>query len=190
VAAPLEVYAPPPELAASGGMAETFMAPMQEAALAATTLNPPRPSGPLTRGMGRLGQAAYEGKLMPQVGGLKGMAGVAALGLGAGAVNDPEAALQVARHPLESAYNLGSAGVNAVVNPQQSWVPDFTQGMTRLMSGDVGAGELAGAVGDATLVRPMFNAGVRMGGTLHNLIGHPITTGQQIGRGLSRIAGY
>jgi hypothetical protein len=59
--------------------------------------------------------------------------------------------------------------------------------LTRLLTGDVGAGEMAGAVGDATMVRPVFNAGMKMGGTLRNMATDPLGTARQFGRGLGRI---
>lgn len=172
------------------GMAETFMAPAQQQAGVFAAARQAQGAGAfprVTNAMAKVGQYGLEGGFLPKMGTPAQAAGAAGMGIMAGAVNNPEAALQFAAHPIAAGTGLAHSAYNAVVNPQESWVPQFTDGMTRLLSGQVGGNELAGAVGDATMVRPVFNAGMRMGNTLNLGLTQPGEFANRFGRGLGAI---
>jgi hypothetical protein len=185
-APPLPVHAHAP----ATGMAETFMPAAQEqAGLVVKTRAAQAAARPqaLTNTMAKVGQYGLEGGLMPRMGTPGQATAAAGMGVMAGAVNNPQAALQAATHPIGSAYGLAKSGVNAVVDPHGTWGPDFTTGMARLLGGEVSPGEMAGAVGDATGLRPVFNAGVKMGGTLNMGLTNPAELGRRFGRGMGAI---
>jgi hypothetical protein len=184
--APMPVHPSPP----ATGMAETFMAPAQESAAtfnAARTAQGAGRFAPVNGAMAKVGQYGLEGGFMPRMGTPAQAGGAVAATALAGAVNNPQAALHAATHPIGTAFGMGRSAANAVINPHQSWGDDFTAGMARLLGGEVGAGEMAGAVGDVTGVRPVFNAGMKMGGTLRNMATDPMGTARQFGRGMGAI---
>jgi hypothetical protein len=100
---------------------------------------------------------------------------------------EPEPTINALSHPMQSLAALGQQ----LTSPSTTWRPAFEQGLVNVMQGNYTDSDLANAVwqgaGNATGVRPAFNAGRNYGDTARRGLTLDPTLGSDFRTGLNRL---